>query len=260
VALTACGGVQEEPSPEPRTGDLGLTYAMPEADGEAVPYRVYVPSAWKPEQRRPLVMVLHGFSGDANSPFEDANGLLQELAEKHGFIVASPNGYNGMADYGANLPLPSEVSRGDTRLKLEPSEESALAQADVLHVQQRVAVNYNVDADRIYLMGNSMGMTGVLHLAATRPERWCAISASGGPPWPDYPAERLAPISAALLVHGARDDIARPSDTEALTERLKAAGVNARMQLIPEGTHGDAWVRYLPETFEFFAQHECRAR
>lgn len=259
MVLAGCQNV-EDPEPRHPTGDLRLTYQMPEAGGEEIPYRIYLPAAWTAKERWPLVVVLHGYRGSADSPFDDAGGQLQALADEHGFIVASPNGYNGMADYGANLPLPSDLPRDDVPLEMEPAEESALAQADVLHVQQRAAADYAVDPSRIYLMGNSMGMTGVLHLAATWPERWCAISASGGPPWPDYPAERLAPISGVLLVHGGRDDIAKPADTEALTNRLEAAGVKARMQLIPEGTHGDAWVRYLPETFAFFAQHECGAQ
>ena len=253
LALSACGAPGA-------TGDLSLTYPMEQAGGEEIPYRLYVPTGWSSDREWPLVIVLHGFSGTANSPFDDAGGQLQRLAEQHGFVVASPNGYNGMADYGANLPLPSVLNRAANPLQSTPERESALAEADVLNVLDRVSAQYDIDARRIYLMGNSMGMTGVLHFADKMPRRWCAISASAGPPWPDYPVERLKPISAALFVHGGRDDIAKPADTRALTDRAKAAGIDARMQLIPEGTHGDAWVRYLPETFEFFARHDCGTR
>ncbi len=253
LALSACGAPRA-------TGDLSLTYSMEQAGGEEVPYRMYVPSGWSGDRKWPLVVVLHGFSGSASSPFDDAGGQLQRLAEQHGFVVVSPNGYNGMADYGANLPLPSVLSRAANPLLSTPERESALAEADVLNVLDRVSARYRIDARRIYLMGNSMGMTGVLHFADTMPNRWCAISASAGPPWPNYPVERLKPISGALFVHGGRDDRAKPADTRALTDRAKAAGIDARMQLIPEGTHGDAWVRYLPETFDFFAQHDCSAR
>jgi poly(3-hydroxybutyrate) depolymerase len=253
LALSACAAPRA-------TGDLSLAYPMTQAGGEKIPYRLYVPGTWSSGREWPLVVVLHGFSGNASSPFDDAGGQLQRLAEQHGFVVVSPNGYNGMADYGANLRLPSVLNRDAKPLQSTPERESALAEADVLNVLARVSAQYHIDTRRIYLMGNSMGMTGALHLAEKMPKRWCAISASAGPPWPDYPVERLKPISAALFVHGGQDQRANPSDTQALTERAKAAGVDARMQLIPEGTHGDAWVRYLPETFDFFAQHDCSAR
>lgn len=242
------------------TGDLRLSYAAPQAAGKEIPYRVYLPSRWTPRARMPLVVVLHGYGGTSDSPFDDARGLLQAEAERLGFVIVAPNGYNGMADYGANLPLPSSLSRGDKPLAMPPEAESALAEADVLHVIDRVTRDYAIDPRRIYLMGNSMGMTGVLHFARTQPQRWCAISASGGPPWPDYPVERLKPLSGLLLVHGGRDNLARVADAQALADRARAAGIDARLHVVTEGTHGDAWTRYLPETFQFFAERDCRDR
>ena len=266
LMLTACGGATPDSQANvsamagneaAATGDLKLSYAMPEADGETIAYRVYLPSGWSADRQWPMVLVLHGYGGTADSPFDDAGGALQREAEKHGFVVVSPNGYNGMADYGANLPLPSALPRAGEAPAMTPQEESALAEADVRNVLGKAMADYNIDPRRVYLMGNSMGMTGVLHFARTEPERWCAISASGGPPWPDYPVERLKPIAGVLLVHGGQDDRAKASDTQLLTERMKTAGIDARMELIPEGTHGDAWIRYLPQTLDFFAGQDC---
>lgn len=242
------------------TGDLRLSYAMSEAHGEQVPYRVFLPSSWTDQRKWPLVVVLHGYGGTADSAFDDAKGALEEQAEKHGFVIVAPNGFNGMADYGANLPLPSKLGRLGKPLRMSPEAESALAEADVLHVLDRVRTDYNIDSRRIYLMGNSMGMTGVLHLAGKMPETWCAISPSDGPPWRDYPVERLKPIAGALFVNGGRDDIANPADTQQLAERARAAGVNAHVHIVPQGTHASAWIDYLPETFAFFAETDCARR
>lgn len=255
-ALALGGCAMNAPSSAP-TRDIRLTYAMPEAEGKQIPYRVYLPQGWSAAKPWPLVVVLHGYGATADQPFDEAAGLLQREADKHGFVLLSPNGYNGMADYGANLPLPSVLPRSGPPLAMTPQDESRLAQADVLHVLERTVKDYRIDARRIYLMGNSMGMTGVLHFARMMPERWCAISASGGPPWPDYPVERLRPLSGALFVHGGRDNLAKVADTQRLTERAKAAGVDARMQVMPEGTHGNAWAQYLPETFAFFDERLC---
>ena len=254
------GGYATSASSLPGATDLRLTYQMAEAEGKQIPYRVYLPQGWSSAKKWPLVVVLHGFGATADQPFDEAAGLLQREADKRGFVVLSPNGYNGMADYGANLPLPSVLPRTGTSLAMTPQDESRLAQADVLNVLERAVKDYRVDTRRIYLMGNSMGMTGVLHFARMMPERWCAISASGGPPWPDYPVERLRPLAGALFVHGGRDNLAKVADTQRLTERAKAIGVDAHMQVMPEGTHGNAWVQYLPETFAFFDERLCSDR
>lgn len=258
ASLTLMAGCAMTGPSQSGARDLHLTYAMPEAGGQQIPYRVYLPKQWTAHKAWPLVVVLHGYGSTADGPFRDAQGLLQREADKHGFVLLSPNGYNGMADYGANLPLPSTLPRNGKPLAMTPQAESKLAEADVLFVVERAERTYSIDPRRIYLMGNSMGMTGVLHFARTLPAKWCAISASGGPPWPDYPVERLTGLSGALFVHGGRDNLAKVADTRRLTERAKAAGVDARMQLMPDGTHGDAWIQYLPETFDFFADRPCR--
>lgn len=249
-------GVKSHAADTAPVGDLHLSYALPEANGQTMPYRVFVPSKGRGGQRLPLVVVFHGYSGNADSPFADADGLLQREAEKHGFVVVSPNGYNGLADYGANLPLPTAIP-GTKPSALPPEEESRLAEADVLHVLERVLSDFPIDTHRIYLIGNSMGMTGVLHFASKYPDRWCAISASGGPPWANYPIDKLKELSGVLFVHGAKDNLSRLSDSEELAARARAIGINARLQVMPDGTHGNAWVQYLPQTFDFFAENAC---
>ncbi len=258
-ACVLSGCMQSRSGASQPTGDLELSYAMPQANGEQIPYHVFLPSGWNAHRKWPLVVVLHGYANDANSMFKDAGGALQAEAEKHGFVVVSPNGYNGMADYGANLPLPSGLSRFGKPLTMSPEAELALAEADVINVISRTEKDYHIDPRRIYLMGNSMGMTGVLHLASKLPQRWCAISPSDGPPWHDYPVERLNPIAGVLFVHGENDDIAKPADTRLLYDKARAAGINAQMALVPGGTHGNAWVKHLPQTFQFFAETNCDA-
>ena len=260
AAVAALSGASPGAAEKAAGGDLHLSYALPEAYGEQVPYHVFLPSDWTPRRQWPLVVVLHGYGGTADSAFDDSKGRLEQQAQKHGFVVVSPNGYNGMADYGANLPLPSKLSRLGKPLEMSPEAETALAEADVLHVLERVRKDYNVDPRRIFLMGNSMGMTGVLHLAGKMPQTWCAISPSDGPPWPNYPVEKLKPIAGALFINGGRDDIARPADAQALAQRARAAGVNARFHLVPDGTHASAWIDYLPQTFQFFADTDCSHR
>ncbi|HWW63740.1 MAG TPA: alpha/beta hydrolase-fold protein [Sphingomonadaceae bacterium] len=260
LAIAVAGCAAPAFTEPPKVGDLHLSYAMPQAGGERIPYRVYLPTNWTPKRKWPLVMVLHGYAATADTALEQADGALQEQAEKHGFVLVAPNGYNGMADYGANLPLPSGLSRFGTPLKMSPGAESALAEADVVNVLDRASVDYNIDPTRIFVMGNSMGMTGTLHFAEKFPNRFCGISPSDGPPWPNYPMDRLKHLKGILFVHGEKDDIARISDTRRLYQAALAQGINAQLQIVPGGVHATAWVQSIPNVFDFFAGLSCADR
>ena len=75
-----------------KTGDLKRHYAFTDA-GEVMPYRIYVPTAYKAERAYPLVVLLHGNGLTENQFMDSYNGELQRLAEARGYVVAVPLGY-----------------------------------------------------------------------------------------------------------------------------------------------------------------------
>jgi poly(3-hydroxybutyrate) depolymerase len=242
--------------PEIVTGDMTRYYVLAET-GETLSYRLYVPRAYDGTNADALVVVLHGYGGDQNGPFDRApealRGIVQREADKHHFIVVAPRGHEGQGDYGAHLRLPAAAN-----LKITHSDrEDDLAEADVMSVVQRVINDYNIDRRRIYLMGNSMGMTGTLHLAQKYQGMWCAIAPSDGPPWLDFPVTRLKYLSGALFLNGEKDQLALSEVNRALAERVRAAGVDTRFVEIPNGDHPTAWYFALPEIFDFFDAHRC---
>jgi pimeloyl-ACP methyl ester carboxylesterase len=140
---------------------------------------------------------------------------------------------------------------------VQSRREDNLAETDVLDVIRRVEASYRIDHHRIYLMGNSMGMTGTLYLAEKRPAMWCAIAPSDGPPWPGYPVERLHTLSGAIFVNGGRDRLALAGVNRNLADRVRAAGIDTRFVQVANGTHASAWYLALPRIFDFFAAHDC---
>src|SRR5205085_2841075 len=60
-------------------------------------------------------------------------------------------------------------------------EDLQRSEQDVLFVTDLMAREYNVDTNRIYLMGNSSGGGAVWAYAAKYPERWTAIAPSAAP-------------------------------------------------------------------------------
>ncbi len=240
------------------TGDLHPSYVFPPT-GQKLNYRLYVPSGYEGTKSLPLVVVLHGYMGNENTAFDETppglHGVVQREAQRHGFIVLAPAGYDGRGDYGAHLALP--VHKGLHIVQNRRADD--LAQMDVLDAIRRVEANYRVDRSRLYLMGNSMGMTGTLSLTQKFPAMWCAIAPSDGPPWPVYPVQRLKPLSGAIFVNGGRDDIAPTAGNRALADRVRAAGIDTRFVEAPGGTHASAWYIALPQIFDFFAAHRCGA-
>ena len=82
------------------TGLQNRAYRFPET-GELVPYQLYVPKAWTPSVKWPIVIALHGANLDETNMLGRAKGRMQELAEKYGFIVAAPLGYRLNSGYGS---------------------------------------------------------------------------------------------------------------------------------------------------------------
>ena len=94
-----------------------------------VPLRVYVPEQAKAGEPMPLVIVLHGAGADENAWFEAMGaGEIKRLADKHGFIVVSPNTYWVM-------PNPNGLKG----------------------IVETMSVEYAIDPSRVYVIGHSLG-------------------------------------------------------------------------------------------------------
>src|SRR5690348_16515300 len=74
------------------------TYDFKEANKEKMEYALFVPSGYDREKKSPLIIALHGLGGNPQQ-FIRTRNLTQE-AEKRGYIVAAPMGYNERGWYG----------------------------------------------------------------------------------------------------------------------------------------------------------------
>jgi poly(3-hydroxybutyrate) depolymerase len=275
----------------PETGHLERSYYLDEAQA-SMPYRLYVPTSYDGTKPYPLVVVLHGSSTVADDVIK-APGL-ESLAEARNIILLAPQGYSAFGGYGDIYPvvvtreaaaraaellqasLPNaNAPKGMTRPKagdqpaapedyaelpangLIDPRASRLSELDTMKALELVKGEYRIDPSRIYLMGNSMGAMGTAYLAVRYPEVWAAISPSGGPfaAW-SYPYSRLRDNHiAALFVHGDKDEHAHWQWSQRIVDLAKKEGVDARLLVVPGGTHVDAWRKALPQIFDFFLEH-----
>ena len=226
-----------------RTGSMERHYVLQGAD-EVMPYRVYVPTGYKPAAPAPLVIALHGLGGNEDAFFDFYDRAPVTLAEQHGFLMAAPLGYRVDGFYGATMGGAPDAAM---RRRLELSEK------DVLEVVRLMRAHYNVDANRIYLIGHSMGAIGTWHLGAKYPEMWAAlgpISGTGSP----ASVERMKAIP-QIVVHGDADPTVNVSGSRAMVAELKRLGAEVSYIEVPGGNHTDIVVPNLPKVFEFLAAH-----
>lgn len=225
-----------------KTGDFERHYLLQGAN-EIMPYRVYVPKAYSASKATPLVIALHGLGGNEDGFFDNYEKLPPQLAEQHGFLLASPLGFRRDGFYGSGIMGTSDVA---ARRRGEYSEK------DVLEVLRLMKAAYNVDDSRIYLMGHSMGAIGTWAMGSKFPQTWAALVTFAG----TGRAEELAPSMKAIpqfVVHGDADNTVNVSGSRNMVAELKKLNANVTYIEVPGGSHTDVVVPNLPKAFDFMA-------
>ncbi len=238
-------------------GNLKRSYIFAET-GQKMPYRLYVPSAYKPG-KTPLVIVLHGGGGSENSLVENNNKISLLLAEKYGFIVLSPLGFSPLGAYGTPLRLPAVYGKPDEQAKQKTAFATdttrqkllALSEKEVLTVLEIVMQEYQPDTKNIFLAGHSMGSGGTWYLGAKYADKWKAIAPMSGPfidestyPWSNL---KTTPI---FMSEGTG---ATPSleSSRLLYNYLKKEHFNIQYKEV-EANHGEMTSLIFPSVFDFF--------
>jgi len=179
-------------------------------DGVARPYHIFVPEAYDPSIRYPVLVDLHGA---VNHPAYSVEGLIprralwESTASAEGWILVMPHG-----DAGATWW--SETGRSNL--------------LDQLHFVKR---RYNVDENRVFLSGFSDGGSGALWMAFHDATPWAGfIDIYGHPniaglgPYQTYPRNLLSrPIRAS---NGSYDELYPAPEIRLYVEQFFDLGVD----------------------------------
>lgn len=119
---------------------------------------------------------------------------------------------------------------------------------------QKIANDYRVDKNRIYLTGLSMGGWGTWDLAMAHPHYFAAIAPVCGRVNRNYPM-RAAEIKElpVWVFHGAADDVVPILESARMVKALKDCGNDARFTIYPLAGH-DSWTDTYnnPDLYEWF--------
>jgi predicted peptidase len=240
----------------PPTGDQQRQYVFPPT-GQAIPYRIYVPTKWDGRTSLPIILFLHGAGANERTYLDMADGQVRKLAEEHGYIVVSPLGFTPMGAFGNPLRLPAVYGQNEAadqqRAAITPERrrELALSELDVITVLDIVTEEYGADRSRTYLAGHSMGSGGAWHLAARYPERWRAVAPMSGPfiDARHYPFSLLRDMP--ILITEGTQGTPSLEGSRKLAEFLRKE--NYRVEYLEvDGNHGSMVPMVWPRVFEFF--------
>jgi predicted peptidase len=219
------------------------TYDFKEAKKD-MEYALFVPSKYDKTKKTPLVVALHGLGSNPQQIMRYKG--LTDLAEKYGYIVVAPMGYNSGGWYGA---IPAKFKKPD------PPNLYELSEKDVMNVLDIAKKEFNVDENRIYLMGHSMGGGGTMHLAFKHPDLWAALA-------PIAPAIFRKPGDVSkikhipvILVQGDQDKLVPVANVRKWADAMKANDMKYEYIEVAGGDHVNVAMQNMPKIFEFFEKH-----
>jgi predicted esterase len=245
--------------------------------GEMLPYAVFVSSKIKKGEKAPLVLALHGFSGNHGTFMRRQ---CVEEAEKNGYIMIGAMGYSPTGPFGMQMRMPGPPKGkaeapgaktdpsakpkpkafmymgGDVGGKKEkdPAKVTELSEKDTMNVLQMALKEFNVDKNRIYLMGHSMGGGGALHIGEKYSNIWAAVAgvapAAFGFQWSRDQKLKDIPL---LIIVGEDDTLVKGS--EQLADQLKGMEFKVEYKSLPGLDHGEIIGGSMPDVFDFFNRH-----
>ncbi len=253
LLIIACqpSNQQEAPLPEEGRGAIPLEPRLPtgvhlqalyqipdiiegeETSQDEMRYLLYLPEGyWEdPDKLWPMIFFLHGAGDeDFDSTHVLSMGLpavlhLGEQPEDFPFVVVSPQAFPG-----------STWWTGDTLAILNA-------------LLGEVSEAYQVDPDRVYLTGLSMGGYGSWFLATAYPERFAAmVSVSGSGYRTNFipEEETLCKLSdiPVWAIHGTQDVISAPETSKLFTSALQVTcGGEVKWTQYEDVGHGGAYER-----------------
>ncbi|MFG0333923.1 MAG: dienelactone hydrolase family protein [Maioricimonas sp. JB049] len=198
-------------------------------------YLLYLPENYEEQDKWPLMLFLHG-AGE--------RGQNLDLVKVHGppklisqgkqfpFIVVSPQCPEGRWWESLELVL----------------------------LLDEIVQRYNVDEDRIYVTGLSMGGFGTWRLAFVQPDRFAAIApicGGGETYWTRRGRFSNLPIWA---FHGAKDSVIPAGRSEEMVNAIRREWGNAWLTIYPDDNH-DSWTENYnnPELYEWLLSHRRSA-
>lgn len=190
---------------------------------DKLPYRFFEPLEKAEGKKYPMIFFLHG----AGSRASDNKRHLMMLQE---FLLDS----TVRAKYPCYLFAPQCMKNpyqwSDMR---ESLLTSPLSEAE--KVMKKLIRQHDIDTNRIYLLGYSMGASGAWETMIYHPDRYAAAITLSGWSYPDK-AEVVKHIP-VWAFHGGKDEVVNPESIRDMVQKLKSMNAPIRYTEYPDTGH-----------------------
>lgn len=191
VSAACTAGVTASSIPASGSGGTTATTTVEVGDRSVL---LYVPESREPSTPAALVVVLHGYTGEAAGAVEFFG--LRPLSDRLGFVVAAPQGSVDREGHTFwNAAKACCNFHGST-----VDDSSYLS-----HVIATLVATQRVDPSRVYVVGHSNGGFMAHRLACEHADQVAVIASLAGAMDADADCEPSEPVS-VLQVHGEADD------------------------------------------------------
>jgi len=208
-------------------------------------YGLYLPTSFDAKKTYPLIVVLHGLNGSPGQIL--AYPGLTRHADDEGYILVAPMGYNKRGWYGSR-------GQGGGRGS-DPENLGELSEQDVMEVLKLTRKNFNIDPQRIYLFGHSMGGGGSMHLAMKYPDIWAAIAVVAPAAYGNRDRLASAKNIPAFVVQGDKDRLVSVRQTRLWVEKMKELNMKHQYVEVAGGGHVFLAWQHFDGIFEFFKEN-----
>jgi len=222
LLLLVAPAFAQRPEPESPVGSpLYAKHEFTSPDGVKLDYWLLSPAKIEPGKKYPLVFALHGRGGNTTA----ASVLAKDdMREKYPCFVLAPS-TTRQGVWG----LPKNAAR----LTGKPMLPTALLVLEKLKAEQPI------DADRVYVTGQSMGGFGTFAALAASPQTFAAaIPVCGG--WAIEDAAKMKDVP-LWAFHGDKDPTVPVERSRDMIEAIKKAGGSPKLTEYPGMGHS-SWI------------------
>lgn len=209
---------------------------------DTIPYRILFPIQFNPNNKYPLIIVLHG-SGERgnNNEAQLAHGSKLFLDQRNRLdyqaIVVFPQ--CSADSFWSNLKIETDSVSGRRKFMFQTDAEPTKAMRALLGLTDELLEKPFVNKKQVYIGGLSMGGMGTFELIGRKPKIFAAAFAiCGGDN--TLNAKKYAKKVPLWIFHGAADPVVPSDHSEVMVAAIKEAGGKPRYSLYP-GVGHDSW-------------------
>jgi len=167
------------------------------------------------------------------------------------------------ADRGVGAPGAGGARGASTTLGT-PNEVSQRSEKETMTVFEMIKKEFNIDENRTYLMGHSMGGAGTIYLGVKYASIWAAIGAEApatAPAGINPTNYSLAPAKNVpmIIVQGDWDELVPVVGTRLWIDQMKELKMDYQYVEVACGTHGSVLTTGAPDIYTFFNNHTKKA-